>query len=309
MRTTDIFLAIGLCVPCVAQTGVIAQGNVARGTFSFYWQSRVEPPSPPLADSLGYGAGYHTTSDSVYRVMIDRTRNVYFGYEVQVTALQKHRYRLKFEPLNLTAENFTQLHMEPADRWAKLDIPVPSSRFLYPFRDEPDVVNELDVVAVDLMMNPSSKQKIVDYVVLQGPGRAWSFDQPHAVREFSYPEGDPRELSLSDVGMRVLDPQVSVNGVVQYSEPGEVAGAYIWFSPPERERRYIFTLLPHAGFQKAGEVRGSTLRFTLAGDTVVITSARPIVSADAVLNLYERIEPASRVPGRLTGAAIWEPRK
>jgi hypothetical protein len=52
--------------------------------------------------------------------------------------------------------------------------------------------------------------------------------------------------------------------------------------------RYIFTLISHpeAGFRKAGEVRGTSLRFTAGPDNVIITSSKPIVSSDAAFNLY-----------------------
>lgn len=70
-----------------SQTGVIAQGTLGRQDFAFYWQTRLEPPSPFLANSLGYASGVSPKSNNIYRVMIDRTARVYFGYEVRVEPL------------------------------------------------------------------------------------------------------------------------------------------------------------------------------------------------------------------------------
>jgi hypothetical protein len=302
------FLIAGLLSPCFAQTGVIAQGGVNRQSFSFYWQSRLEPPSPPLADDLGYSAGYNSADDSIYRVMIDRAHRTYFGYQVHVVPVPQNMYRLTFQPLNLTLDNFKQLHMDEPEKWSKWDVGTPASRPLYPFREAPDTVHELDVVAVDLLVNQTSRQKIVDYVVIQGPSRSWTWNQLNTVREFSYPGGEPRDFALQDAGLRFVEPQVSVNGkVVQVPVSGEVSGAYVWLAAPNRGA-YVLTLVPHpeGGFQKAGEVRGTSLRFTLGADTVVVTSSKPIVSSDAAFNLYVRLDPAwqADVFGMM-GAAKW----
>jgi hypothetical protein len=333
------FLIAGLLTPCFAQTilrhrsdaipGVIGQGWVNRQSFSFYWQSRLEPLSPPLADDLGYGAGYNSADDSIYRVMIDRAHRTYFGYQVHVVPVPQNMYRLTFQPLNLTLDNFKQLHMDEPEKWSKWDVGTPASRVspppaivspssplfrfpilpLNPLREAPDTVHELDVVAVDLLVNQTSRQKIVDYVVIQGPSRSWTWNQLNTVREFSYPGGEPRDFALQDAGLRFVEPQASVNGKVwQVPVPGEVSGAYVWLAVPNRGA-YVLTLVPHPeeGFQKAGEVRGTSLRFTLGADTVMVTSSKPIVSSDAAFNLYVRLDPAwqADVFGMM-GAAKWD---
>jgi hypothetical protein len=316
MKATSLFLGVGLSVACFGQLGVIAQGNLSRPGYLFSWQSRVEPPSPPLADPLGYGVGYHASNasnDSIYRVMIDRTHHMYFGYEVRVEPREQGKYRLTFSPLTMTADDFKRLHMDEPEKWNKLEIPTPGSRPLYPFREDPDTVHDLDVVAVDLLVNPTSRQKIVDYVVLQRPGGgSWTWGQWSSVqagREFSYPEGDPRDFAVEDAALRIANAEVALNGMVVQRDPSEVSGAFLWFSIPD-QGRYIFTVLPQPGFQKAGEVRGSTLRFTFGRDTVVIQSARPIASRDTAFNLYVRFDGSARSAGfALAGGPKWELKK
>src|SRR5437016_646104 len=155
MKTVSLILAAGFTIPVFAQTGVIAQGNVTRKEFGFYWQSRLEPPSPPLANDLGYGSGTNPKNNNIYRVMIDRARRVYFGYEVRVEPLQGDMFRVAFLPLDLPTETMKQIRMDDAG-WKKLEFGSPVGRPLYPFRQAPDTVGVLDVIAVELMMNPET---------------------------------------------------------------------------------------------------------------------------------------------------------
>ena len=291
---TTRFLLIGACLlPGFAQTGVIAQGSVPRKDFAFYWQSRLEPPSPPLANSLGYASGVNPKNSNIYRVMIDRDRRVYFGYEVRVEPLsQSGKFHVAFQQLELPAEVLRQIHIDDPPGWNKLQLGAPVARPLYPFRDAPDTVGILDVIAVDLMMNPSTNQKIVDYVVLQSPAQSWSFDRFNASfqRDFGYTPGTPRDVSVEDVGLRLTEPRVSINGKPDEATTrslGEIFGSVVWIYLPNRGR-FILSLVPHPelGFQKAGEVRGTSLSFTLGGDKFVVSSAKTIAPVDAPFNLY-----------------------
>ncbi len=286
MKAISFLLSASFVLPCFGQTGVIAQGSVSRPNFGFYWQSRLEPPTPPLGSSLGYASGYN--NDSVYRVMIDRSTRVYFGYEVRVEPLQQSMYRLTFQPLNLNAETMRRISIDDPG-WKKLDVGPPVGRPLYPFRPAPDTVAELDVVAVDLMMNPATNQKIVDYFVLQGPADAWSFRQLDAINpKFSYPTGEARDFAVEDADLTLVQPRLTMNGNrEQIIRVGDLASSILWLYLPNHGL-YILTLAAHpeAGFRKAGEVRGTSLSFALGDDKFSLTSSKPITAADAAFNLY-----------------------
>lgn len=298
---TSLILAAVFLLPAFAQTGVIAQGNVTRKDYAFYWQSRLEPPSPPIANDLGYASGTDSKNQNIYRVMIDRPRRVYFGYEVRVEPLpQRRMYRIAFLPLDLSMDTLKEIHLDDAAGWKKLDLGSPAGRPLYPFRDAPDIVANLDVIAVDLMMNPGTGQKIVDYVVFQAVGQTWSFDRFSASlqREFSYTPGAARDVSVEDVSLTLRDPRVSVNGGVDDASTrslGEISGPAVWFYIPNRGR-YVLSLVPHPelGFRKAGEVRGTSLSFAIGADKLVLSSAKPIAPGDAPFNLYVLPDPSWR---------------
>ncbi len=103
MKLISLLLGAGLLVPAFGQNGAIAEGNVPGKGFAFYWQTRLEPPSPPLANSLGYGSGVNDKTGNIFRVMIDRVNRIYFGYEVRVEPLaQRNDFRMTFHPLDLS---------------------------------------------------------------------------------------------------------------------------------------------------------------------------------------------------------------
>ena len=297
MKAISLLLAAGSFVTAFGQTGIIAQGSVQQKDFGLFWQSRLEPPSPPMANSLGFASGTNRYGN-IYRIMLDRSKRVYFGYEVHVEPLSQAKYRVTFQQLDLTPEVARQVHLDDPSGWSKLQLGAPVGRPLYPFRDAPDTVGVLDVIAVDLLMNPDTGQKIVDYVTLQTPNRAWSFsgfNQP-LWRDFAYTPGSPRDYSAEDGALRLTEPHVSINGKLENDAecgPCEVSGSTLWIYLPNRGR-YLLSLVPRSGlaFKKAGEVRGTSLTFTVGNDQFTVNSARPIVVGDAPFNLFVLNEPA-----------------
>jgi len=107
----------------VAQTSRVEGGVRSLAGVDFYWETHLVPPVPPLNDSLGMltltsgssempiASGRESCRvgcpDTVHRVMTDRSRKVYFGYDAQVTVVKNEsdtRYRIAFGPLTLTPE-------------------------------------------------------------------------------------------------------------------------------------------------------------------------------------------------------------
>jgi hypothetical protein len=298
MKLIIIVLTSCLLAPAFGQTGVIAQDNVLKKDFTFYWQCRLEPPSPPLSNNLGYASGTNEKDGNIYRVMIDRAHRTYFGYEVRIEPLsQRNAYKMTFHPLDLGPETFGRIHIDDPGTWKKSEIGPPVSKPLYPFRDAADTVHTLDVIAVDLMMNQETGQKIVDYVVLQEPGRAWSFDMPMR-REFSYTPGAARDFSVEDASLRIVEPRLIMNDKSDDLTPdfrGDFSGPIIWVYV-QNYGRYLLSLAPQPGFRKGGEVRGTSLSFAWGADKFTIGSAWQIAPGDAPFVLYVKNEPAWKPP-------------
>jgi hypothetical protein len=300
MKLISLLLGAGLLVPAFGQNGVIAEGTVPGKGFQFYWQSRLEPPSPPMANSLGYGSGINDKTGNIFRVMIDRVNRIYFGYEVRVEVLmQSNTYRMTFHPLDLSPKVMESIHLDNPSTWNKRDVGTAAARPVNPVKDAPDIVHTLDVVAVDLLVNPETRQKIVDYVVLQEPSRGWSFDWPIR-REFGYTPGTARDFTVEDAGLKLVAPSLSINGHFEVSDPLEFSGTTIRMYVPNRGI-YLMSLTPKAGFHKAGEVRGTSLTFTSGADRFVIASASAIVTGDTPFNLYVMEQPGWK-PANASGS-------
>jgi hypothetical protein len=295
MKLVSILLAAGLLVPAFGQTGVIAEGNVSTKEYAFYWQTRLEPPSPPLANSLGYGSGVNDKTGNIFRVMIDRMTRTYFGYEVRVEPLaQRNDFRMTFHPLDLSPKVLESIHIDNPSTWTKRDVGAAAARPMYPVRDAPDVVHTLDVIAVDLLANQDTRQKIVDYVVLQWPNRSWSFDMPIR-RGFDYAPGNARDFRLEDVRLALAAPVVSVNDRIEGNSRQEEAGTRILVYV-QNHGLYRLSLVPQPGYRKAGAVRGTSLTFTSGADRFVIGSSSPIAPGNGPFNLYVMEEPGWKPP-------------
>jgi len=284
---------IGLCLPVFAQSSRIGGGAVSRSTFGFYWETRLEPPTPGLADSFGT-----VTTDGpeiINRIMLDRSRRMYFGYDVLVEVLPAtNTYRVTFQQLVMTPELAQRIRLDNPSGWTLL--PAPG----FP---APQTIRGGDVLALNLLTNNATGQKIVDYVTVQEPAHKWvtrdSFQDIRIPdREFRFATGSPRDFRADDAELRILEPRLSINGKLDEStieRHGDAAGAVVWFYVGKRGR-YIISLTPHAelGFRKAGEVRGTSLGFTIGNDTFTLSSGSRIAPGQAPFNLYVLHDPAWR---------------
>ena len=82
-------------------------------------------------------------------------------------------------------------------------------------------------------------------------------------------------FSIDDAQMRLEMGRLVVNGKSQFGTEGArvVTGALVWFDVPGHGR-YIFSLIPRPdlGFERAGEVRGRLVTFSVDNDHVVLES-------------------------------------
>ena len=259
MRSSLIF-ALTASLPLLAQSGTkIMSGSVSKDGIALYYETRLEPPWPPLA------AGINGGTYGMHRYMMDSVRRKYFGYDIDIERLpQVNTYRLTLGPLSIGRDRIA------ARDWTVLPAPA------YP---PPQTVHGGDTIALDLFVHPATGQKIVDYIRIKS-----------SLREVQGAAGEARDFSLDDVEIRLMEPYVSVNGkavpaTVNFS--GAVSGAAIWFYIPDLGR-YFVSLVPHPelGFQKAGEIRGSSLSIQSGSGTIVLDCNGRIAPGNAAYNLY-----------------------
>ena len=259
-------------------------GVVSREKFSFHWETRISPASPPL--SGGFSTTTTDTMGVIHRVMMDRSGRTYFGYDVLIDALpEDYSYRITFKPLVMTSALAKGLDMDRWSAWMLLTAP----RF-----PSPQIVRGGDILEFTLLTNQATGQKISDYISVQEPHQS-ATSRGFAVeeREFSYATGTSRDITAGDVELRMRAPRVSINGKLDPSSSkrfDEVGGVFVWIYV-SGHGRFIMSLLPQPGFSKAGEVRGTSLSFKHGSDTYSINAAAKIAPGQAAFNLYVLHQP------------------
>ena len=284
-----VSLAAALAAPALAQSARVDGGSVSTDRFDLYWETRLDPPVPPVADGFGAAA---TIDDSgvVHRVLLDRSRQVYVGYDVMVgPAAGIDTFAVAFEPLTLPADFGQKLLGREPGRWRRRAAPV-----LPP----PQTVRGGQVLEVGLTTGGVEGQTLVDYLTIQEPSRGTDGFENAAPREFGFAEGQARDFRAQDAELRLERPRVRVDGAPDPASQRVLAsasGAVVWIYMPHRGR-FLLSLAPNAdtGFRRAGEVRGSSLAFSSGGERFTLTSAGRIAPGQAAFNLYVLHEPAWR---------------
>jgi hypothetical protein len=223
--------------------------------------------------------------------MTDRQQRVYFGYDVLIEVQpQPNTYRITFS--HLTSDSVRQILGDDAPSWTQLPAPDWGGPAVRTIRGG-------EVLALDLLTNNTTGQKIVDYVSVKGP----AFDPSW---NFVYETGAPKDFRAEDAALELRTPYVTING--RFDVPaiptGVVSsGATVWFYLP-MYGRFILSLTPHPqlGFLKAGEVRGSSLSFTIGDDVFNVISAGRIAPGHRSFNLYVLHEPEWRPDG---DSSVW----
>jgi hypothetical protein len=189
-----------------------------------------------------------------------------------------HTARLRFQPFSLRADQLTaQYH---AADFRALAVPqFPSETF-----------QSGQTIAIDLMANPVTGQKIVDYIeVSYEPGGYVAGTAP------------PRDFQVSDVLLNIAVPSLRVNGAAV--SPGIVAAQMIrrrlvWLSVPGG-KRFLLSLCPYPDypFQKSGVANSYTLSFSWNGDRYELQTRAPITESSGAWNLYVLASPSDAAQG------------
>jgi GWxTD domain-containing protein len=243
----------------------------------------------PGADSKGEN-GWSMTSAEAYfesntirRVFIDSGGSLYFGYALVVEPLSYGKqFRVSVRPLSAEDEqelrarkSFQNRQMHPNYNSAAL------SRSA-----APQTIADGDTFALDVLVNPKTGDKITDYVTV-------SVNEAR-LRETSSVERAPRDFTLEDVMMKMINYQLFINNelVAGGKRSGAAAGPIIWFHLPERGR-FIFSLTPHPGydFQRLGTIERNRMKFTLNNEQYEWVSDVPVVEAGGPWNLYVLYDP------------------
>ena len=255
---------VSLILVSVCAYGAQFMGGTTNVTGALVtYTTHLEPPTPPISS---HGGGTLTQDDIIKRHVCNFDNNTYFGYDLTVEPLAEGRFRLKFAPLTISAEQMSKI-FDKVPKWTPLPLPAGPA---------PMDVRAGDTVALDLFVNTSTGQKVTDYLTItptgpqqnQGGGRAQNF-------------------GAEDALMEIRSPQVRVDGKPTLSSPRGVSGQAVWLDLPGHGR-FVFSLAPRPdlGMQRAGEIRGATMTWHAAGRHFLITAEKPITAGPRAYNVY-----------------------
>jgi len=230
--------------------------------------TRIEPGSV-LPASSGSVIDEGVSGPFAQRFIDDPAHRITFGYEIRLEpAPDGASATLRIEPLRDPQHALK-------NGWSRFGLPTGLPK--YP------VIPTLrvgDTVAIDLLVNPSTGQKLVDYLTLKQKHR---FTPTH-------------DFSLADIELFLDQPDVTVGGKTYPStSPIGIAGSVVWLYV-EGYGRYIFSLFPNEklGLRKNGGVYSASLTFRDRDTEFQVASKSAIAPGNGPYNLYVLSQPAWR---------------
>ena len=261
------------CLFILVAASPLMAGSATMNGITFSYESRLEPTMPVM--KLGSGV---FVDRSVKRHLWDLSNKTFFGYDVSMDPMLDGRYLFTFSPLTLTPQKMEELY-PGTHGWRMIALPrVPGMQIL----------REGDTLALDLFVNPSTGQKVVDYLkVERGHGRGLTAPGP------------ARDLAVADVSMELSRPHFSVNGRQVAQSRGTVIAALPWLYY-ETHGCFYFSLVPRPDYERAGEIRGSTMKWRWGSDEFSVNTDGEIAPAHhRAYNVY--VAHAATLPGDVGG--------
>ena len=208
----------------------------------------------------------------IHRVLVDGAGKYIFGYDLVIQpAAASKTFTIAVKPLDAQIEN--KLLRSSSDTQ-------PARIATLPQTAEPQILDDGDSFALDLLVNQNTGVKIVDFVKV-------SFDRLNLWDE--NPRTLPRDFTLDAVALKLVDFRLLIDGnLVAAGKPGtNFAGALLWCYV-EGQGRFIFSLVPREGyqFQKAGIIKENKIEFTVKGKHYEWLSSSPILPNGGTWNVW-----------------------
>jgi hypothetical protein len=270
MRVSSLILPAILLTPALAQDGSVTVGNPAWGGLIVRFSAKVEPPG---SGSERLSGGVIVTSDGSHRFINDAAHKRQFGYDLHGALLgDGQTLQITLEPLVTGRGSF-----EVNPGWTLMAPP----RF-----PAMPVMRAGDTAAVDLLVNPGTGQKIVEYLSVE---RA-DLDPARVART------PARDFGIDDVELFLDRPRVAINGKLLEASAefgGGIRAHALWLFIPG-EGTFVVTLWPEPGFQKAGMLEGKTMTFRYGTSEYRVEAAGPIAPGSGLFNLYLHFDAKAR---------------
>ncbi|MEK6280061.1 MAG: hypothetical protein AABN95_06870 [Acidobacteriota bacterium] len=204
-------------------------------------------------------------------------------YQVRVKPLKDRR---SFE---VTLRSVVPTAQE-AKEWS-VDTTRIESSFLRNY-EKPIIVDNGDTLAIEVMGNPRTGVKLVDYFLISdGPVPEVESNRDTLARQ-------AKMLAMEDIELSVFSFDIRKNGKSIFKSQGGVRGRFIWLDIPG-VGRFLFSLTPRSeegGFVKTAYVTGQQISFSHGPDQYEVVTNQPIVHASGVYNLWMLFDPTYSAP-------------
>ena len=218
----------------------------------------------------------------LHRLLVDAAGKYVFGYDLVVEGDRAaKRFKIVVKPLSVEVQS--KLPTRTADaKSARGDVAKIST---VKQATEPQVLDDGDSFALDLLVNQNTGVKIVDFVKV-------SFDRENLWNDT--PATVPRDFTLDAVALTVVEFRLLRDGnIVASGKPRSSFGGPLLWCYIEGRGRFIFSLGPREGyqFQKVGIIEGNRIEFTVKGEHYEWLSSSPILRDGGVWNLWVLHDP------------------
>ena len=287
MRSKALALAFGvllLSMPAKAQEEIrghivvpLAEGGFVAFKSEPTWAGEARKSAGAAEPQGGFRSQAFVDEDRIiHRVLVDAAGKYIFGYDlVIIPAPASKTFTVAVKPLDPQIE--TRLLKKGFDPQTRIATLLQTA--------EPQILDDGDSFALDLLVNQNTGVKIVDLVRVAFDRSKLRDDRPRA---------QPRDFTLDAVALTLVDYRLSIDGtLVGSGKPGSnFAGALIWFYV-ENHGRFIFSLVPRDGYQfeKAGIIEDNKIEFTIKGRRYEWLSSSPILPNGGTWNVWVLHDP------------------
>jgi hypothetical protein len=289
-RRTFILMitALLLLFVTVGNISALAEDEpVWTGAVSFpagiYIQTGYGTIPPGMADlqvtNRGVETGKTNTSpDNSFRRMLKLSDGRSIFYEVAINPLESgSRFEVRLRSVSPSPEQIKVWGIDPARMEAN---------FLKNY-SAPLTVNSGDTLAIDVLINPRTRVKLVDYYRI-------SSSPLITERNPNSFAAKARQFRAEDIELNVFNYEIRLNGETAYKSKGGFGGRFIWIDIP-RVGRFLFSLAQAeaeaAGFQPMAYVSEHQLVFTHGGNRYEILAEQSIVPGSGVYYLWVKHDP------------------
>lgn len=241
------------------------------------------------------GAAGRRAAPRLHKLYWEKMTHTYFGYDLAAERSDSEgNCRVSVAPLGVP---FARMVGSGLD--AKLFRPIALQT--YPGTQ---IVRSGDTISLVLLTSADRNIKVVDYIQVSCK------DAPliGAAETAAKDAAPARDISVRDIEMRVVDPEITINGnhLETVILRGRNTGPVVWFQVPGKGR-FLLALARYPGFAQEGTVAGGAISFQHGGDRYDVRSSQPLFQSPQTWKLYVRMDESSGSGGEAAFGAADRP--